>query len=155
MKLAKAQMAPEPRSETAKKIAWGYAVVVVVMVVLQLFSFEKFIPILGEYGLPGGERTATLLAALIVVSEVFALPSLLRMPLSVAMRWLSLGLAVLVPVVWTLLGIVAVMAGVTTNSGLLGSKLAVPAGWPQLVLSLGLAVLAGLAVRGLVPTRKK
>lgn len=145
-----------PRSEAAGIAAWAYAAILVVMVVLQLFSFEKFLPLIEGYWLPGGHGTATLIAGLVVVSEVFALPFLLRMPLSPLMRWFSLVCSLLVAVVWTGLGIAAVASdSAMTNSGVLGTKIALPFGWPQLVWAVGLGILAVWSAWGLWPARQK
>lgn len=156
MTFATVATAPKPRTESAKIAAWIYAAVLVVMAVGQLFSFEKFIPLIEDYWLPGGHGTATLVAGLIAVCEVVALPFLLRMPLSPLMRWLSLACGIVVAITWTVLGIVAVASdGSMANSGILGTKVAVPFGWAQLVWALMLAVLAAWSVWGLWPTRKK
>lgn len=155
MKFAVAERANEPSSQTFKVIAWVYAALLVVMVVGQLFSFEKFIPLLGDYWLPGGDGTATLLASLIVFFEVFSLPFLLRMPLSPLMRWFSLACGLLVAGIWVMLGIVAVMSDSTmTNSGILGVKVAVPFGDVQLAWAIAMTALALASTYGLWPLRK-
>lgn len=127
----------------------------VVMVVGQLFSFEKFIPLIESYMLPGGARTALLVAGLIVVSEVLALPFLLRMPVSLLMRWFSLVCGLLLAGIWLGLAIVTL---VTTNnldnSGMLGTKVVVAAGLPQLCLAIMLVVLALWSAVGLWPSTR-
>jgi len=147
--------ADAPRSIIARNVAWVYATVLTCMAIGQLFSFEKFIPLVKEYQLPGGLGTATLVAGLIVVTEVFALPFLLRMRLSLLMRWVSLACSLMVPILWIVLSVtVLVVDGGPTNSGLLGTKLSVPAGWLQLVASIVLAGLAGFSFAGLRPSKK-
>ena len=156
MKFATATPAPQPTSETYKKVAWAYAAVLVLMAVGQLFSFEKFIPLVHDYWLPGGNGTATLVASLIVTTEVFALPFLLSMPVSPLMRSVSLVCGLLAAALWVLLGLVAVVGdGAMVNSGMLGVKVAVPAGGAQLIAAIALAALATLSVRGLWPYGKK
>lgn len=156
MKFAVAVPAREPRTEVVKIVAWVYAAVLVVMAVGQLFSFEKFIPLIGGYWLPGGDTTATLLAGLIVIVEVFALPFLLRMPLSLLMRWLSLCCGVLAAALWLFLGVVAVTsADAMTNSGVLGMKIVIPYGWPQLIWAGLMLGLAGWSAWGLWPLYKR
>jgi len=156
MKFARALPAPSPKSETVKKVAWIYAALLVVMVVGQLFSFEKFIPLIADYWLPGGKGTTTLMAGLIVVSEVFALPFLLRMPLSPLMRWFSLGCGLLSAALWVILGLVAVVSGSgMTNSGILGVKVTVPSGGVQLLWAVALSILAVWSAWGLWPARRK
>lgn len=156
MKFAHATKAPTPRSETAKKVAWLYVAVLVIMVVGQLFSFEKFIPLMADYWLPGGHATATLIACVIVVGEVFALPFLLRMPLSLLMRWFSLGCGLLAAGIWVILGIVAIVGGGdVANSGVLGTKVTIPTGWAQLLWAFSLSILAVWSVWGLWPEPRK
>lgn len=153
MVLAKALAAPKPKSETVKKVAWVYAAILVVMALGQLFAFEKFIPLLQEYHLVGGNGTATLAAALIAILEVFSLPFLLRMPLSPLMRWCSLVCSVLVPIAWLGLSIVAFIHGGLDNGGIVGTKVHVSATL-QLLLSVILGALAAWSVWGLMPSRK-
>lgn len=153
MVLAKAVPAAEPRSETVKKVAWLYAAILVVMTLGQLYAFEKFIPIIQEYGLPGGEATATLVAAVIVIVQVFALPFLLRMPLSPLMRLCSLVFSVLAPVIWLTLSIVGLGATNIDNAGILGEKVDVPVVLQAAMVAV-LAVLAGVSAWGLAPRKK-
>ena len=153
MKLAKAVTADEPRNDTVKKGAWIYAAVLVVMALGQLYAFERFIPLIQAYDLPGGEPVATLVAAVIVVSEIFALPFLLRMPLSPLMRFVSMSLCILVPVLWLLLSFAAIAIGDLENAGILGAKVEVGAVL-QTALVLLLAALAAWSVWGLYPRKK-
>lgn len=156
MKFAHAEHAIEPRTQTIKIVAWVFAALLVIMAIGQLFSFEKFIPLISEYYLPGGEGMATLVASLIVITEIFALPFLLRMPLSPLMRWFSLFCGFAASFIWLLLGFVALTGDVTTsNSGLLGVKVAIPTGWPQLIWSVVMTGLASYAAWGLWPHSKK
>jgi len=148
--------APKPHSETAKRIAWIYAASLVVMAVAQLFAFEDFIPQIRNYFLPGGYGTANLVASLIVVTEIFALPFLLRMPLSPLMRWCSLVCAVVAAFLWVMLSVWAVATDAAiTNSALLGTKVTVPTGFIALATSLTLFVLAAWSAWGLWPNARK
>jgi hypothetical protein len=155
MKKIVAVAAEQPRSKVSRNVAWVYTAVLIIMAVGQLFSFEKFIPIINNYGLPGGHGTATLFACLIVVAEVFALPFLVRMPLSPLMRWFSMFCGMLVAGLW--IGLAVVGSGVSglDNTGMFGTKVPVPAGLVQIVIALGLGVLAIWSASGLWPTRKK
>lgn len=156
MKEISAVEALKPRSDTAKIAAWAYAAVLVVMAIGQLYAFEKFIPLVAEYGLPGGDTTATLVAALVVVTEVFALPFLLRMRVSPLMRWVSLACSVAVASIWVKLSLWAYCTMVViANSGMLGTKVTVPMGIVSLGLSVGLLVLALYCVWGLWPVKAR
>lgn len=150
-----AKPADEPRSVVVRNAAWVYAGVLVVMVVAQLFAFEKFVPLMDDYWLPGGHGTATLVASSLVFIEVFALPFLLRMYVSDGMRWFSLACSVLVPLVWLRLALYSTFAQESLkNGGLLGTKVAVGTDVQLLVASLLLAVSL-YVVHGLWPASKK
>lgn len=141
MIFVKAIPAPEPRSVAVKWGAWVYAAVLVAMILSQLFAFEKFIPLIEAYRLPGGEGIAALVASIIVILEVFSLPYLLRMPLSPLARLCSMVGSVVVPFVWLLLGIGAFALGLT-NAGIFGPKVDVSAAM-QTVFAI---LLGGLSV---------
>jgi len=147
--LARAYKASEPRSTIVKIAAWVYAAALAVMAVTQLFAFHEFIPLVANYGLPDGYGTAMLVGCVIVLSEIFALPYLLRMPLSPLFRWCSLLCSVVAPLLWLWLTLMMP----TGNSGLLGAKIDVPAGPVQFVAVLVLAVLAVWVAWGLRPER--
>lgn len=153
MTFAKAVVAPEPRNDLVKKVAWAYAALLVVLAIGQLYAFEKFIPLVQAYGLPGGQGSATALAAVIVVAEVFALPFLLRMPLSPLMRLKSAFFGALVPAIWLVLSVIALISGGIENGGILGAKVTVGA-TTQVIIALVLAALAGWSLWGL-SLRKK
>ena len=156
MMFAKTQKTLEPRSETYKRIAWAYAAILVAMAVLQLYAFEDFIPLIQSYDLPGGDGTAALVASLIVVFEVFALPFLLRMPLSVLMRWFSLVCALAAASTWLKLSLYAAVSQADTMpSGIFGSKIDIDTGIPLFAISTGMVLLAVASVYGLWPARKK
>lgn len=156
MKKIVAIPADQPRSTAYRNIAWIYAAVLTIMAVGQLFSFEKFIPLMTDYALPGGHGTGMLIAGLAVVAEVFALPFLLRMPLSPLMRWFSLVCSLLIAGLWLGLAITALTYSSTIhNSGMLGLKVVVPAGVASLILSLIIGVLAIYSAVGLWPGSKK
>lgn len=150
MVLAKAIPAGEPRNETAKKVAWVYATVLVLLALAQLYAFEKFIPLIQSYGLPGGEVAATLLAAVIVTSEVFAVPFLLRMPLSPLMRHCSMVCGLLAAGLWLALGLLAVANGSLENTAILGAKVDTPALLHAVIAALMVA-LAMWSALGLSP----
>ena len=148
--------APRPRATLVHNSAWGYAALITVMVVGQLFNFEDFIPAIGELQLPGMEAYAAVIAAIVVITEVFALPFLLRMSLSPLMRWVSLVCSVLVAIGWLKLSILAVMSdGVTVP--LLGTKLESLLIEPSVafVLSLVMTAIALFVVHGMRPRNHK
>lgn len=154
MKAVVAVQANEPRSILTRNIAWAYAAVLVVMAVGQLFSFEKFLPLIQSYLLPGGDRMGLLIAGAIVATEVLAVPFLLRMPLSPLMRWFSMICGWLAAGLWLGLALITLTStNALNNSGMLGTKFAIPAGIAQLIVSIIMVVLAIWSATGLWPVR--
>lgn len=154
MKKVKAVEAPKPRSEMAKIAAWVYAAILVAMALGQLYAFEKFIPLIEEYSLPGGDAMAGVVAALIVTVEVFALPFLLRMRISPLLRWVSLVCSAAAAGAWVKLSLwVYCSMIVIPNSGMLGTKVTVPMGIVSLGISFVLLALALYCVWGLWPVK--
>jgi len=76
--------------------------VMVVMVLVHLFRIDTFVPLLDQ-NLPGAEGWANVFAMLIILSELFALPFLLRMKLSPLAHIKSGALAVFAPLWWVLI----------------------------------------------------
>jgi len=154
--LAHATKAPAPRSDSAKTVAWVYAGILVVMALLQLFAFEDFLPLMASYDLPGGYGTTGLVGCLIVLSEVFAVPFLLRMALSPLMRWVSLACSVLAPLLWAKLAIWGAISGsVLENSGFLGTKVPFHSGGELFLVSSILLALSIWTAWGLWPGKKR
>lgn len=91
----------------ANYVAFGLACWTVAVLVLQLFAFEKFPSAFG--GLPSDVQTW--LAVAIVTVELMSLPFLLSMDLPRAARSISGVLAVLVPILWFLAGVYALLFG--------------------------------------------
>jgi hypothetical protein len=147
--------APIPRSKDVKTVATFYGVLVTVMLVAQLFTFEKFLQLLIDYDLPGGEVIAYLTAALIVVVELLALPFLLRMSLSPAFRWVSMVAGWLVALVWLKLTLWQVITQPLTETvGFLGTVVDTMPGWWAVCLSASFGVLAAWASWGMWPKKR-
>lgn len=155
MKKIVATPAPNSRTTAGRNAAWVYAGALTLLAVTQLFAFEKFIPLMDSYWLPGGHGTGTLAACLLVVLEVLAVPFLLRMPLSPLMRYVSKWCGLVVPLVWAILATYALLKNYSlTNGGMLGAEVKLPLAG-QLVVSIGLFVLAIYATRELTPKNKR
>lgn len=140
----------------ATRVAIGFAGLLVVMIVAQLYSFEHFLLIMRDFALPGGVPASYFLAAFIVAAELLALPFLLRMQLSIAMRWLSMVLGWLVAATW--LGIIVFLMATestVTNSGLMGDVVAIAPGVVSVIWALALVVLASISAWGMWPARPK
>ena len=147
--------APKPLTSTSTKVALTYAAVLVVMAVAQLFTFDEFLPFIQSIGLPFGDGTVYLLGPLIVLSEVFALPFLLRMWLSPAFRYVSMFLGWLVPALWLCVSLWIVQANSpVTTVGFLGTAVDLMPGWWAVFISLALGVLAAWSSWGLWPGKR-
>lgn len=155
IQLAHASKAPVPRSEEVKVVAWLYVAILVIMAISQLFAFEDLIPLMATYSLPGGYGSAVLASCMIVLTEIFAVPFLLRMPLSVLMRWVGLVCSVLVPVFWLKLIAWSYINGIEIgNSGFLGTKVVLPVNSIMVCVSVALLAIAIWVAWGLWPARK-
>jgi hypothetical protein len=153
--LAKVTPAPKARSENVIKISIFYAGILTVFIVTQLFTFDAFIELIPSYNLPVSETLAYALAPIIVASELFALPFLLRMNLSVAFRWVSMVLGWLVPVLWLLISAWVVMTQPAVESiGFLGTLVELVPGWWAVLVSFALGILAAWSAWGLWPGRR-
>ncbi|MFZ3009806.1 MAG: hypothetical protein WA030_02175 [Candidatus Microsaccharimonas sp.] len=144
--------APVSKTKDAKRIALFYVIVIVVFVVAQLFTYDEFPALIISFGLPGGEQSSVFLAALLVAAEVFALPFLLRMPLSKAFRYFSMGCGWLVAGIWLFITAwLALQDGVIDNIGFLGTAVAIMPGWWAVFVSAGLAIVTGWSSWGMWP----
>ncbi|PLS81761.1 hypothetical protein CYG49_01285, partial [Candidatus Saccharibacteria bacterium] len=104
------------------------AFLITLALLVQLLTFDKLVPLLNAYNLPGGEVTTKIIVSLIVLAELFSLPFLLRMTLSPLARLCSALLSLMAITLWALLGLWAFAGnGPVDNSGLLSSV--VPFGW--------------------------
>lgn len=153
MKFAVASWPPPPKTKESKQAALAYAGVLTVMVVAQLFSFEKFIPLIESFGLPDGV-SGRVIAVALVVSSVLALPFLLRMKVSVAMRYLSMAAGWVVALMWVVLTVWVNISGVVVdNMGLLGASVGLLPGWWAVFVAAGMGILSAWASWGLWPAR--
>lgn len=118
IRFASAVAPPRPVKPYAATLGRVLAGVFVVMSLLHLFRIDTFMPVLDDV-LPGGAGIATSAALLIVLSEVFAIPFLLRMKLSPLAHLVSGMLVVLAPLWWLLITIWAI--GTPLSTGLLGA----------------------------------
>jgi len=124
--------APKVRVRSGSLLGWIAAGIMTGLVLVHLFRIDTFVP---EMARIFGDRTTTLwLVSGIVVMEVFALPFLMRMRLSVLAQYVSGLFAVLVPLVWLLITIWAYGTGVSTAQ--LGEFVALPSNWLLLVLNV-------------------
>lgn len=137
-------------------MAIAYAVVLGAMAVTQLFTFEHFLELIATFALPIGGELTYLTGALIVVTEIFALPFLLRMPLSKAFRWVSMVCSWLAPLIWITLTLwLVITEPLVDNVGLLGTIVGLLPGWWAVLVAVSLGILAAWASWGLWPGKRK
>ncbi len=104
MKLATAHFPKSKQSKVTMSICYVLALVIILMVVSQLMTIEKTLPIIENYLLPGGVPTAKIIIFFSAVSGIFALPFLFRMNLSPLFRLFSALLLNVYALIWLGLG---------------------------------------------------
>ena len=150
--ITKAASAKKPKTRESQQVAYAYAAVLVILVLAQLFTFEKFLILLESFWLPGGKPAAYLLGSIIVVCEVLALPFLLRLKLSPLMRIISMVLSWLVPTIWLLLTLwLLFTVNAVSNIGLLGTTVKLIPGWWAVFFCVAIGMMAAWASWGLWP----
>jgi len=149
-----ATKAPTPKTKDVKRIATFFAGVLVVMIVAQLFTFEEFVPLVVDFGFPGGEQLAHFDAAFIIVAELLALPFLLRMSVSPAFRWVSMVSGWLVAATWLKFTVWLVASDSQVNTvGFLGTAIELMPGWWAIFMSIAFGILATWASWGMWPAK--
>jgi hypothetical protein len=125
------------------------------MAVAQLFTFEEFPTVIETLLGTDNQVFSHTIAALLVTLEVAALPALLFMPLSPAMRTVSRIAGWLVMALWAAFSALGsmIMAG-ELNSGILGATLPVPVGWWLVLFFIVLGAGMGWVGYG-APLRRK
>jgi hypothetical protein len=152
---AEAVDAKKPRSPQSVAMARLLAGLFVVMATAQLFEFDGFLALLSTFNLPVSGLSAYILGGVIVVSEVFSLPFLLRLPLSRAFRWVSMVCTWLVGGLWLILSLWLMVAQPAVEStGMLGTIQLIP-GWWAVLVSLAFGILAAWASWGMWPGRRR
>ncbi len=121
-------------------------VLYLVSLIAQLFRFEKFSEVTAAYQLPGGDFTAAIVAWLLPLTALVALPFLLSMRLNRRARVISRTAVIALPLFWLVLGIwLSFVTHTVTNSGFLGATMALPSGfWLILLAALWLWVAVSI-----------
>lgn len=148
------QPTPAPTSKTpnVRLISTGLAAVFVLLAVAQLYSYEDFPAVIAGFWLPVDESFASVIAALIVTGEVVAVPFLLGMRLSHAMRLVSMFAGWLVIASWLVLSLwVNASDDIVGNAGVLGATIPTVPGWWMVTIFASLGVLMAWASWGMWP----
>lgn len=150
---AVARPALPPKTRNSVVIGVFLAVILLALAILQLTSYDRFLPLLVSYQIPG--VSAPLLNFVIVFLELLAVPFLLQMKLSPAMRFVSMIGGWFVIAIWLAIELWLILAGIPVlNGGLAGANVALPLGWWLVVLVAALGVLDAWATWGLWPLRR-
>lgn len=133
-----------PRKRVASPtlfLCWGVAGLLALMAVAQLMTMDTFVPTMQNYQLPDASAAGKVIAGLLTIGEVVALPFLLRMNMSWLMRGLSLLALNLTALSWVGLGIwVFTTHPPLIGTGIVGGLLSSLSG--MVVLPFGIALLA-------------
>ncbi len=139
--------ATNPPKLAEPQLAWVLMTtggLLVFLVLAQLGSFEKFSLAVGSYGLFTG-RGSAIFAITIAALEILALPALLRLRLSPAMRYISTGAILAAPILWFMLIAFAFVTGMPVeNTGLFGGIVALPVAIYTVLFS-GLLLFSAIA----------
>lgn len=154
--LSPAIPAQEARTRDSKKIAYLYVLILVVAVFCQLFTYDGFVLLLGNFSLPGGELVSHLLGSVLVISEVLALPFLLRLKTSLLMRYISMAFSWIVPMIWIFLAFwVCLYPVMMSNFGFLGTVVSLVPGWWTVFVCSALGLLSVWTSWGLWPGKRE
>lgn len=130
LRFAEATAPPPPLRKDLLWVPYGLAALTTFMLLAQLLTFDKFVVILEAYFLPGGDVMARVVAALLVMGELFALPFWLRMNLSPLASAASLVSGVVFMTLWLLITLWALVISLTVDtSGRFGALVTMPFGW--------------------------
>jgi hypothetical protein len=130
----------------------AFAAILILMVVAQLFKFETFPDVVVDIWSLEASGLASVYAALIVSLEVTAIPFLLGMRLSPAMRIVSMVAGWSVVLMWLATSVgMNLSSRAYASSGLLGDTLTLPVGWWSVLFCLGLTALAAWVAWGMWP----
>ena len=146
------------RRERALTISLGtsLAVLYLLLVVLQLVSFEELPTIIDHLWALTDKELGAVIAACVAISEVFALPYLLGMQLSRAMRALTGLFAFIAASYWYAIGWrTAYGAVLLADTGLGGTYLRIPAGAWLMWFGAGVFMLLAWYTARLVLESKK
>lgn len=144
LKFAKQTPAPIPLRKNLVWVPYFVTAITVLMLLAQLLTFDKYVPIISTYYVPGGLVATKIVAAMLVLGELLALPFWLRMNLSPLFRLTSMASGVFFVFLWILLLAWALANSLTLdNTGHFGAVLQNPLSWWVLIAHL---FLIGLTV---------
>lgn len=121
---------PEFHKNPAHFQALGLAFVYVTMTILQLFTFENFVDVTTAFGLPGGKVSAGIVAFLLPITQIAALPYLLSMKLHPVIYRISRVCVLVAAALWLFIALWTNLTGNTSdNLGIFGATLPTANQW--------------------------
>lgn len=143
--------AKTPQTKASGQMAYVLAALLTIMLVGQLFTFETFIEWIASLGLPLGDMGVYLIASIIVIAELLALPFLLRMALSPAFRWVSMVFGWIAVSAWIFFSAWTLFVAPVDLIAFIGTVAPVAPGWWALLISIALGFLTAWVSWGLWP----
>jgi len=132
--------------------ALGYAGILTGVLVAQLFTLDEVLELFSSFSVALPPFIVAAFVPCVIVAELCALPFLLRMKLSHAFRWLSMGCSWLVALLWGGLGVALVVAGEASVSvGLFGTVVSPLSAGVSVVIALLFGGMAAVSSWGLWP----
>lgn len=129
--MTQATIAPQPRTSYGRYAGFAAAGVMILFALIHLFRIDTLIPIVQD-ALPFSGAVDAFLVAIVMIVEVFAVPSLLMMRLSPLARIVSGVFAILAPLFWLLTAIWTY--GHDVSTGIFGEFMAAPSNGLLIVL---------------------
>lgn len=127
-----AQDPPKIRAKRAPIFGWIAAVILIGFALIHLFRIDTFVPEL-TLALGANQKIILWVASILISMEVFALPFLMRMKLSLLAQYVSGFFVVAVPLVWLLVSIWTF--GGTNSTAQLGEFVSLPSSWLLILLN--------------------
>ncbi|MGB4762074.1 MAG: hypothetical protein WBP12_01800 [Candidatus Saccharimonas sp.] len=127
----------------------------VALLLSQLFTFEKFAEVTLGFGFPGGLATAWIVAVIIPLIELAALPYLISMRLPAWVRNVSYWCVLAVPVLWLVILLWQLLSSSASqlNAGIFGATLTTALG-PWLIVFGVIMFWAAVLVARELPRRR-
>jgi hypothetical protein len=148
--------ATKPKTKNVIQISLLLAAMLVLFIMTQVVTLNGFTRLIESFWLPGGVKVAHLVTAVIVITEVLALPFLLRMRMSLAMRVLCMVCGWFVAIIWLGLSIWLIeTVNAIHNVGFLGTVIELEPGWWAVWFSVALGILSVWASWGMWPATPK
>ena len=145
-----------PKTKNVTQISLLLAGILALFALTQLLTLSAFTRLVESFWLPGGVRLAHFLTASIIITEVLALPFLLRIRLSPAMRQLSMVCGWVVALTWLVVSLwLMLTVNAIHNIGFIGVAVDLQPGWWAVLFSISIAILSAWASWGMWPMRMK